>query len=172
MSVRGRGGLRGVRPGKTSLGAPLKGEIRRTVRELTAGRSMSLRGPMSADAGLEVGTITPDGDLVIYEEPTTPSVSVTGAALAAATGLIAVAVSASQIDLAWTDNATAEDGYSVERAASPLGPWSEIGTPAADAESYSDTGLVSGTDYYYRVRPYRGATYGDYSNTAGASTWS
>lgn len=82
----------------------------------------------------------------------------------------ATAASATQIDLAWTDNATDETAYSVERSADGSTGWSEIATPAADAESYSDTGLASETQYFYRVRANNAGTYSSYSGTANATT--
>lgn len=89
---------------------------------------------------------------------------------AAPTGLTATAISDTRIDLSWTDNATGETAYSVERSPNGSTSWTEIATPAANATSYSDTGLTELTDYYYRVRANVSGTYGDYSSTANATT--
>jgi hypothetical protein len=70
---------------------------------------------------------------------------------AAPSGLSAAAVSSSQIDLSWTDNSGDETGFKVQRSGTSGGPWSTLTTTAADAASYSDTGLSPGSEYFYRV---------------------
>ena len=88
---------------------------------------------------------------------------------AAPTRLIATAVSDSQIDLAWTDNSSNETGFKIER--SPDGStWAEIATVGTDVVTYSDTGLLPATMYYYRVRATNGSGESGYSNTAMAPT--
>lgn len=66
------------------------------------------------------------------------------------------------MDIAWTDNASGEDGYEVQRSStSSTGPWTVVSdAEAADSESYQDTGLTPGTEYWYRVRA-TDATNGD-----------
>lgn len=86
------------------------------------------------------------------------------------TGLTATAVSTTQINLAWTDNATTETAYSVERSPTGAGSWVEIATPAANATSYSNTGLTPATQYFYRVRANNAGVYSGYSNTDDATT--
>lgn len=67
------------------------------------------------------------------------------------TGLTATPSSVTQIDLAWTDNATNETAYKVYRSTNGV-DYSQVGTDqAADANSYSDTTITSGTTYYYKV---------------------
>jgi surface antigen/PKD repeat protein len=66
-------------------------------------------------------------------------------------GLVATAVSESQIDLTWVDNAGNEDGFRIERSLSETSGFTEIDTVGADVASYSDAGLSPGTHYYYRV---------------------
>ncbi|MHB1133468.1 MAG: S8 family serine peptidase [Chloroflexota bacterium] len=88
---------------------------------------------------------------------------------AAPSALTAIAVSGSQIDLAWTDNAGDETGYEIERALDGVG-FSPLGTVGANVKSYSDTGLTAGTTYSYRVRAYNGAGNSAYSNMASAIT--
>jgi titin len=64
--------------------------------------------------------------------------------------LSANSISASRIDLSWAD-VDGESGYVIERSTNGT-TWSQIATPGADSSSYSDTGLVAGTKYYYRIR--------------------
>jgi hypothetical protein len=88
----------------------------------------------------------------------------------APTGLAASAASASQINLTWTDNATNETGYIVERSANGVDGWTVIGTPGLNATSYTDTTVTATTQYFYRVRATN--SFGDSlnSNTASATT--
>jgi len=88
---------------------------------------------------------------------------------AAPSGLSATAVSSSQINLAWTDNATDETGYHVERSTDGTN-FSEIAALGANATSYSNTGLAASTTYWYRVRASNTAGFSGYSNTANATT--
>ena len=88
---------------------------------------------------------------------------------AAPTGLTAVTVSSSRIDLAWTDNATYEQGFKVERSTDGV-TFVQVGLLGANATSWSSTGLLAGTTYTHRVRAYDGPNDGAASNTAAAST--
>jgi len=72
--------------------------------------------------------------------------------------LTANPVSASQINLSWTASIGAAS-YQLQRSPDGSTAWTQIGTTTTT--SYSDTGLNSGTTYFYRVRA---------SNTAGDST--
>jgi FtsP/CotA-like multicopper oxidase with cupredoxin domain len=85
------------------------------------------------------------------------------------TNLSASAVSSSQINLSWTDNATDESSYVVERS-SGGSAFSFLAAMSADITSYSDTGLLAETTYSYRVNASNGAGDSGYSNTASAKT--
>jgi Fibronectin type III domain len=67
--------------------------------------------------------------------------------------LTAQAVSSSQINLTWRDNATTETGYVVERSTS-LDFTQGLTTfnVGANSTTFSSTGLVANTVYFYRVR--------------------
>ena len=93
-----------------------------------------------------------------------------GTVPAAPGGLAASPVSSSQINLSWTDNSMNETSFVVERAMTPTGSWSAIGTTAASVVSYSDTGLAGATTCYYRVRATNAAGNSAYSNAASATT--
>ncbi|MCJ7795719.1 MAG: fibronectin type III domain-containing protein, partial [Thermoleophilia bacterium] len=89
---------------------------------------------------------------------------------AAPSGLSAAEVSASQINLAWTDNAGNEDGSEIERSLSASSGFAQIAAVGANVTSYASTGLSADTTYYYRVRAYNSAGDSAYSNTASATT--
>ncbi|MFA5795446.1 MAG: fibronectin type III domain-containing protein [Candidatus Brocadiia bacterium] len=75
-------------------------------------------------------------------------------------------ISSSQINLAWTDNSANETGYKVERKTGSSSVYSQISALGADAVAYSDTGLVDGDIYYYRVWACNANTSSAYSNEA------
>ncbi|TWU00270.1 Exo-beta-D-glucosaminidase precursor [Botrimarina colliarenosi] len=64
-------------------------------------------------------------------------------------GLVATTTSSSQIDLTWSASPNAAS-YNVHRSTIDGGSYSVIAT-GVTATGYSDTGLVSSTDYYYVV---------------------
>jgi predicted secreted protein len=90
---------------------------------------------------------------------------------AAPTSLTATAASYSQINLAWTDNATDETGFYIERCTGEgCSEFAQVATVGANVTSYANTGLAASTSYSYRVRASNGAGDSDYSNTASAVT--
>ncbi len=88
---------------------------------------------------------------------------------AAPTQLSATAVSGSQIDLAWTANATNATAYLVERSSDNL-IFSQIASLGATITNFSNTGLPGSSTYYYRVRASNAGIFSMYSNTTNATT--
>ena len=74
-------------------------------------------------------------------EPTIP---------AAASNLLATAESDREIALSWTDNASDEDGFYVERRVAGAS-FARVATLGADVTSYDDMGLTASTEYFYRL---------------------
>ena len=90
---------------------------------------------------------------------------------AAPSGLSATAVSGSQINLSWTDNANNEDGFHIERCTgSGCTNFSQIAQATPNTTTFNNSGLTSSTTYRYRVRAYKGAANSGYSNVADATT--
>ena len=87
---------------------------------------------------------------------------------AAPINLAATAVSTSQINLSWNDNANNETGFKLERWTGSA--WAQIAQLAANVTSYSNTGLAAGTTYSYRVYAYNSAGSSTSSNSASATT--
>ncbi|MDD5113889.1 MAG: M12 family metallo-peptidase [Methylobacter sp.] len=87
----------------------------------------------------------------------------------APSNLAASVQSASQINIAWTDNANDETGFRLERSADGIN-WSEIAVTNSNITSFSDTGLVASTTYQYRVRTYNSNGNSVYSNIGSATT--
>jgi len=81
----------------------------------------------------------------------------------------AVAASYNQVVLSWTDNASDETAYEVERAVSG-GAFSNIATLAAETDNYSDGTVGPNLTYNYRVRAVKGATLSAYSDVVAVTT--
>lgn len=93
--------------------------------------------------------------------------SATTTAPAAPSGLSVGVTSSTQIDLSWTDNATNEESYVVERSTNGT-TWSTLATLSPNVTSYSNTGITSTTQYYYRVKAVNGFASSSYSATVAS----
>jgi titin len=83
---------------------------------------------------------------------------------AAPDGLEAVLEDGPMVDLAWTDNATDETGYVIERSVNGQG-FSLLANLGVDAAAFADTAVLGGNTYDYRVAAVNGLAISDYSNT-------
>ena len=70
----------------------------------------------------------------------------------------------------WTDNATNETGYRIDRRNSVSGTWSELGTAGANDTVYVDSTVQKETQYTYRVAAYNSSTESEYSDTVRITT--
>jgi hypothetical protein len=96
------------------------------------------------------------------------------------TNFSATAVSASRINLTWTDKSSNETGFELYRKTgdcSSASAWNLIATKGADSTSHGNTGLSSGETYSYRVRAYTKSSsqpyaygYSSYSSCKSATT--
>lgn len=82
------------------------------------------------------------------------------------TGLTATAVTGTQVNLVWADNATGEAGYNIERAVGNTGTYTLIAYLGSNAQNFSDTGLTTNTTYTYRVQARGSSGNSAYSNEA------
>ncbi len=87
---------------------------------------------------------------------------------AAPSDLSGGANSPTMITLTWTDHATNEDGFKIERKVG--GIFNQIAVVGANVSAYADTGLSSNTAYIYRVRASNVAGHSVYSNEVSVST--
>lgn len=85
------------------------------------------------------------------------------------TGFSAIAVSETAISLLWTDNATDETGYRLERSPGGQNSFAIIATLAANSSSHNDSGLTASTAYDYRVSAFRSSDFSGFA-TASATT--
>jgi hypothetical protein len=84
-------------------------------------------------------------------------------------GLNATSVTSSSVSLTWSDNATNETGYKLERSPDGVN-FTELATLGADAKSFSDSTVSSRSNYSYRVLAYNSAGMSDYSNSVQVTT--
>ncbi len=89
------------------------------------------------------------------------------------TGLVANAVSATQASLAWTDNATTENGYDIMRAPvtnGQAGTFVRIDGVGLNVTTYTDPTAVANTTYAYQVVAFNLGGYSNPSNIATVTT--
>ena len=87
--------------------------------------------------------------LVVYTGPLTSNDTNPPAA---PSDLTVEAQTTSRCYLEWTDNATNETGFLIERKTGVGGAYAQVDSTFANTTSYSDEGLSPGTLYYYRVK--------------------
>jgi len=114
---------------------------------------------VGAGAGLGVAFDTANRGFSIGLTPAAPS------------GLTADGMGTGQIDLTWVDNSNNETGFEVWRSTDNFagGNGTLVTTNAAGDTTYSDTGLVQGQLYYYRVFAKNAFGKSAASNTASAT---
>ncbi len=76
---------------------------------------------------------------------------------------------AAQLGLSWTDNASDETGYLVERRTGASATFTQIASLPANAAAYLDANLPAGSAYCYRVRAFNNAGPSAYTNEACAT---
>jgi Concanavalin A-like lectin/glucanases superfamily/Fibronectin type III domain/Calcineurin-like phosphoesterase len=91
----------------------------------------------------------------------------------APTGLVVSPTSSTAIQLTWTDNATDETGFEIERSTTGAGgPFTLLATVAANTITYNNTGLIASTNYCYRVKAKKSGLSSAYTTIECASTMS
>jgi fibronectin type 3 domain-containing protein len=85
-------------------------------------------------------------------------------------GLSVAAAGAGSLQLNWYDSAVNETEFVVERATSPNGTYSVVATLAANTTSWLDSGLSSGTTYYYQVFAANDVGYSGAATGSGTTT--
>jgi phosphodiesterase/alkaline phosphatase D-like protein len=88
---------------------------------------------------------------------------------AAPSNLLATAVATSEIDLSWTNNATNQTGFLIQRSTDGM-TFTQLATVAANVTSFNDTGLAASTQYFYRVQATNANGGSPFSNVASATT--
>lgn len=118
---------------------------------------------------------------ILGERDTARSMGVTAATVAsfrsavsaptlptAPSSLQATLASSDSIDLTWSDNASDEVGYKVQGSMDGSS-WDEIAALGPNVTRFTDTGLVAGQTYSYRVYAFNSVGSSAFSNTASAT---
>jgi hypothetical protein len=113
---------------------------------------------------LDAILLEPDGlthdHFTILKPPPTPS---------APLNLVAVPTSPSEVGLSWIPGSTNQLGYSIERSVDGVN-FIEQSKALPDVTSVTDSGLLLGVTYFYRVRATNSFGPSDYSNIASLTT--
>lgn len=83
---------------------------------------------------------------------------------------VATSISATQIQLSWSDSSLNRTGFRIERSTSALGPWRQIAQVASNVMTFRNSGLFPATTYYYRIREFGAWGSSEYSTLAVATT--
>ncbi len=134
-----------------------------SITGLSSGTTYYFRVRATNDGGASANSNTANATTMgVIQPPAAPSV------------LTATAVSSSQINLSWTDNASDETGFAIDLATDVNFTQnlltSTVGPNSGSSASASVTGLSPGTTYYFRVRATNGGGVSANSNTANATT--
>jgi alpha-tubulin suppressor-like RCC1 family protein/chitodextrinase len=89
---------------------------------------------------------------------------------AAPSGLVATFASPTQVSLTWNDNSTNETGFRIERKVGTGGTYALLASVGAEIESYTDSTIVVGIQYFYRVCATSSLGSSAFSNEASPST--
>lgn len=109
------------------------------------GAGVKFTVPTVADGHVYIGS---SGALTVFGLTSNPS-----AAPNAPTNLTATvsAIQGLQVQLSWTDNSNNENAFKIERSTDGVN-FTQLAVSSVNSTSYTDTMVVSGTTYYYRVR--------------------
>jgi hypothetical protein len=104
--------------------------------------------------------------------PSTSLTVVSGDKPDAPTDLTAATVSASAINLTFDEDSSNQEGFTIQRSNDQaFNTYTTVFTiNSPTSTTYSDTGLIAGTTYYYRVQAFDLAGSSAFSNTASATT--
>ncbi|MEQ9405583.1 MAG: FG-GAP-like repeat-containing protein [Cyclobacteriaceae bacterium] len=79
-------------------------------------------------------------------------------------------VSATQIDLSWSDNSSNESGFLIERSDGNNSSFTPIVAVGPDVTSWTETTVSADNGYFYRLQAFTGIAFSDYSNEKFGST--
>ncbi len=133
-----------VAPDGADLGAPFA----QTTSATFTGKADKVRLGSTTNSQTTPPVLDADIDSVhVYGGPAPASLSLPPAP---PSGLTA-AMSGTAVQLRWTDNATTESAYLVQRSADNGSSWVQVASLAADSTGYLDAAVTASTTYAYRV---------------------
>lgn len=90
--------------------------------------------------------------------------------VAAPSGLSAIPVGQTQVDLFWSDNSFNEDGFEIQRREIGADAWIFIGDVDANFTAFSDIDAICRTEFEYRIKAYNVLSESAWSDAASATT--
>ncbi len=151
---------------------PLAGDWS-TGTSVAANSTAGTVGGLAPGTGYEFRVIASLGDL-----SSAPSATVSGLTLTSPNqpvgepyNLRITRVFNTSITLEWQDNAANETGFRILRSTTATGATTTV-VAAANANSFTATGLLAGTSYFFRVQAINGAVAGDLLAQVSATTLS
>jgi hypothetical protein len=84
-------------------------------------------------------------------------------------GLAAGTVTASDIEIVWTDPSGRAEGFRIDRKDGESGTWAEAGQTGGGQTTFQESGFGEGSDHYYRVMAWNGI--GDSAFSAELLVW-
>ena len=93
-----------------------------------------------------------------------------GGAPLAPTSFTVTYLSDTSLSLAWTDNASNELSFELDRSPNGTDTWTALTSPAANATSAISTGLTVDTQYFYRLRAVNAVGNSAYATANGLTT--
>ncbi len=142
------------------------------ITHKSASQSHTIDIPITVGGGTAyVGFTAGTGGLTATQDILNWTYSPTATTIPAApTNLTATAASGTQVNLTWTNNATNQTGFHIDRATDSAFTQNLVTqSVGASATSFVDGGLTAGATYYYRVRATNAAGDSANSNTANVT---
>ena len=143
------------------------------VATLAAGTTSFVDGSRTASTtyGYRVRSVNANGASA-WTGPVYATTPAAATVPSAPTGLTATAVSATRVDLRWTDTSGNETGFRLERCSgAKCTGFAVVATLAPGATTYTDTsGLQASTSYRYRVQAFNATGFSAYSAVATVKT--
>ncbi|MBN8820854.1 MULTISPECIES: fibronectin type III domain-containing protein [unclassified Spirosoma] len=157
---------------KASPSGPVAYTVRTTRETGTNGFPLTTQGNAAMAAAIKAGTypfplVVEDNGAVIPANTVPPTTKPAAPALSAPTNVSAATASGTSINITW-NAVSGASGYQIERSSNGSSGWTQIGTPTTAL--YSDTGLTTGSTYFYRVRATSGSATSGYSSVVNAAT--
>jgi len=133
-------------------------QIIKRLNQLICNRTGSVTRGLSPVFWQGMAIVWLAGGLVCFGQPVAPG------------GLAAAAVSFQQINLAWNDISSNEQGFRIEQSIDGI-VFAQIAVTTSNVTAYSATNLNPAIKYHFRVRAFNGLGNSAYSNTNSATTF-